>query len=101
VFICCEGCRERLLKESDKYLAKLAALQSSGNLPDATEMDLPPIGVPQLIEPDNELPQNELPHSELPPIEAPQEINDSAKENTEATLNSLKRLPEQPTEAVR
>jgi multidrug efflux pump subunit AcrA (membrane-fusion protein) len=98
VFICCEGCRERLLEDPDRYLAKLAALQSSDSFSEiAPEMDLPPIGVLQLIEPDNELP----PIDELPPITRPQEIKESANESTEATTDSLKRLPEQPTEAVR
>ena len=54
VFICCEGCRERLLKEPDKYLAKLAAFseaESSDESHSTPTMDLPPIGIPQIIEP--------------------------------------------------
>lgn len=55
VFICCEGCRERLLAEPEKYLAKLATSHSDkphkhkphGSSP---QMDLPPIGAPQMIE---------------------------------------------------
>lgn len=57
VFICCKGCREQLLAEPEKYLAKLEAtsdtekphqhkLQGSPQ-----QMDLPPIGTPQMIEP--------------------------------------------------
>lgn len=56
VFICCEGCRERLLSESDKYLAKLVAMQNEEPAYDHAstqpQMDLPPIGVPQIIEPE-------------------------------------------------
>jgi hypothetical protein len=56
VFICCEACREKLLKEPDKYLAKLAAVPDDGpahdHAPTPPPMDLPPIGVPQLIEPE-------------------------------------------------
>jgi Cu(I)/Ag(I) efflux system membrane fusion protein len=56
VFICCEGCRESLLSEPDKYLARLASTPHAENtqddVPPAThpQMDLPPIGVPQIIE---------------------------------------------------
>ncbi|GIX05089.1 MAG: hypothetical protein KatS3mg114_0958 [Planctomycetaceae bacterium] len=54
VFICCEGCRERLLAEPEKYLAKLADLRrrepSHHSSPTLPQTDLPPIGVPQIIE---------------------------------------------------
>ena len=94
VFICCEGCRERLLRDTNKYLAKLAALQSSDQPPNNTaEMDLPPIGVPQLVEPNND--------NDLPQITAPREIKESANEDTEATSDSSERLPALPAEGVR
>ena len=55
VFICCEGCRERLLSEPDKYLKKLKTTprgepphHNTRSTP--SQMDLPPIGVPQIIE---------------------------------------------------
>lgn len=58
VFICCEGCREALLSEPEKYLGKLAAASRAEHLQDSgaedeshAELDLPPIGVPQLIQP--------------------------------------------------
>jgi Cu(I)/Ag(I) efflux system membrane fusion protein len=57
VFICCEGCREALLSEPEKYLAKLHASSSAEPPRDSdadanqTQMDLPPIGVPRMIEP--------------------------------------------------
>jgi len=57
VFICCEGCREALLAEPEKYLAKLQAASRAEPAQDSdvdasqTQMDLPPIGVPQMIEP--------------------------------------------------
>ncbi len=49
VFICCEGCREDLLNEPDKYLAKIAAgppprVASDNEVPS----NLPPMGVPQM-----------------------------------------------------
>ncbi len=55
VFICCDGCRARLLADPQKYLAKLAEMRrakpGNGHSPkDILEMDLPPIGVPQMIE---------------------------------------------------
>jgi len=53
VFICCEACRARLLAEPDKYLAKLAAMPREERSHDHSPvpMDLPPIGIPQIIEP--------------------------------------------------
>ena len=45
VFICCEGCREGLLKEPAKYLAILAARPAADDPGhDAAQPDLPPIG---------------------------------------------------------
>ena len=60
VFICCEGCRERLLAEPDKYLTKLVAKRGEKPTSEppteppsaAARMDLPPIGVPQIVEPE-------------------------------------------------
>ncbi|MHB0954949.1 MAG: efflux RND transporter periplasmic adaptor subunit [Pirellulaceae bacterium] len=57
VFICCEGCRGRLLEKPAEYLANLAASVSSGDSREALpHADLPPIGVPQRAEPQSELP---------------------------------------------
>ena len=66
VFICCEGCREPLLKEPQVYLAKLAKWPRQ--MPDVPQMDLPKMDVPR-----SETPQS-LPSSDLPPIESPQLI---------------------------
>jgi Cu(I)/Ag(I) efflux system membrane fusion protein len=66
IFICCEACRKSLLKEPDKYLAQRALSSPKGHPSDhADKMDLPPIGVPHIIEP----------QSTLPPITAPQPIS--------------------------
>ncbi|MBX9792618.1 MAG: efflux RND transporter periplasmic adaptor subunit [Pirellulales bacterium] len=56
VFICCDGCRDALLSEPEKYLAKLEAASRAeppqDNEADTShQMDLPPIGVPQMIPP--------------------------------------------------
>jgi len=57
VFICCEGCRESLLEEPNKYLAKLAERPTADDSPkdvslaDAPQMDLPPIGAMLMLEP--------------------------------------------------
>ncbi len=59
VFICCEGCRESLLAEPQKYLEKLEQRENSSDN-NSPPMDLPPIGVPEMIESS----------SSLPPIEA-------------------------------
>ena len=58
VFICCEGCREALLSEPEKYLEKLEATSNTEDLHehrapgDQPQMDLPPIGAPPMIEPE-------------------------------------------------
>jgi RND family efflux transporter MFP subunit len=75
IFICCEGCRESVQEEPEKYLAKLSSrnpLRQQSN--DTREIGLPPIGAIEPIEP----------LSNLPPIEAPQMIieeDSSAQEN--------------------
>ena len=58
VFICCEGCRASLLKEPDKYLQKIKEAKDapSNSLP---EMELPPMGMPELIEPDEKAAEGE------------------------------------------
>jgi Cu(I)/Ag(I) efflux system membrane fusion protein len=48
VFICCEGCRESVLADPDKYLEKMT--QKHDHAAPPSKLDLPPIGRPQLIE---------------------------------------------------
>lgn len=87
VFICCEACRTRLLREPDKYLAKLEARQheepSHDDSPTPPLMDLPPIGVPQIIEP-----------------LAPDAIEET-RQGTNALRSTVKRVAELNEEAVR
>jgi hypothetical protein len=90
VFICCDGCRERLLSEPDKYLAKLAdrprETPAQDNSPTTVpQMDLPPIGTPQLIEPDGP---------------RPEAIREATKD-ANSTKPTAKRAAELPREAVR
>ena len=91
VFICCDGCRDRLLAEPGKYLAKLAATprQEPARSPSPTQpqpqMDLPPIGVPQIIEPD---------------WPAPATTKEATKNSGEGEPTE-KRVAESPGEAVR
>ena len=66
VFICCEGCRASLLEDPNKYLAKLAAPNASDNSNEASTLDLPPMGVPELLEPESGLPPMEFPQAMLP-----------------------------------
>ncbi len=75
VFICCEGCRESLLEEPDKYLAKLAAAKDSKESSDSSPKDLPPIGYPEVSEP----------QSGIPPIRAPQLIIEGDAGHEQAT----------------
>jgi hypothetical protein len=90
VFICCDGCRERLLSEPEKYLAKLADMShqqpAHGRaLKTTPEMDLPPIGVPQLIEPEEP---------------EPEAIKEATKD-VNSTKPAAKRVAEMPREVVR
>ena len=95
VFICCERCRERLLAEPDKYLAKLAARPTSGSKDDPAPpgnhrpLDPPPIGVPQMIRPEEGVPA----HGESPGHEA-HGHNHASEERT-------RRVAEVPQEAAR
>jgi len=68
VFLCCEGCRDRLLKEPAKYLAKLAKRATAATPEaDAPGPGLPEITSPMLIEPGET-------GSDLPPIDLPKLI---------------------------
>lgn len=57
VFICCKGCQGRLLEQPGKYLKKLAITEHQ-KTPKDSQPDLPPIGVPQLIDPGPGSPQS-------------------------------------------
>ncbi len=68
VFLCCEGCRDRLLKEPAKYLAKLAKRATAATPEaDAPGPGLPAITSPMLIEPEET-------GGDLPPIDLPKLI---------------------------
>ncbi|NQU24467.1 MAG: efflux RND transporter periplasmic adaptor subunit [Candidatus Nealsonbacteria bacterium] len=57
VFICCEGCREPLLEEREKYLAKLDKLSVAAPADnDSPQPDVPPIGQMEMIEPQGDAP---------------------------------------------
>jgi hypothetical protein len=56
IFICCEGCRESLLDEPKKYLAKLAAKRAARDSQEP-QMDLPPISTPRMVVPQFDIPQ--------------------------------------------
>lgn len=86
VFICCEGCRASLLEEPAKYLAKLASAGDSNDSSDSGRMDLPPIGTPEILEP----------QSGLPPIGTPQAIIEHDTDGEQATP-----VAELPMEVVR
>ena len=50
VFICCEGCREDLLSDPDRYLALLERPEGAESSADSPESDTPSLSVPQQIE---------------------------------------------------
>mgnify|MGYP002622872590 CR=1 FL=1 len=88
VFICCEGCRDRLLAKPDEYLAKLKTRPQSDDdgSQDDDAPDLPPIGKPRLIEPD------------APPIptQRPREVdNGSGQQDRTADARGNQRGPQQ------
>jgi Cu(I)/Ag(I) efflux system membrane fusion protein len=89
VFICCEACRERLLQEPDKYLAKLASMRNQkparGRSPGPAPMDLPPIGIPQLIEP-------VVPEAEQEPLSHERSFGPTARRNSDSSTTEAVRL---------
>ncbi len=90
VLICCEGCRERLLDEPEKYLANLSAAGTAADGSESAPADLPPIGAPEIVEPGGG----------LPPIEAPQAILNGTP-TSQPARHSPKRVAERLPEVVR
>ncbi|NOY40335.1 MAG: efflux RND transporter periplasmic adaptor subunit [Planctomycetes bacterium] len=88
VFICCEGCRESLLDEPVKYLAKLSDGPPSGGSGAGETMDLPPISTFEIVEP----------QMELPPIGAFQAVTERIAEDDQAPGQPVAELP---TEVIR
>jgi len=88
VFICCEGCRDGLLEEPGKYLAKLTSGVSSKVAGGDGAMDLPPISTLEIVEP----------QTDLPPIEAIQAITEGASGNEPFQSQPVAELP---TEVLR
>ncbi len=83
VFICCEGCREGLLGESEKFLAKLdSGSFSEGSSLDGS-VDLPPISTFEIVEPE----------IELPPIEAFQAPPEHTQEKAQTPGRPVAELP--------
>tara|TARA_E500000305_G_scaffold10835_1_gene7388 strand:- start:2843 stop:5050 length:2208 start_codon:yes stop_codon:yes gene_type:complete len=58
MLICCEGCRERVQNEPDKYLAKIDQLKKKSKNKEAEEfeMDLPSFEGMELVQPEMNLP---------------------------------------------
>ncbi len=63
VFICCEGCRDSLTQQPDKYLAKLAAATSMDTHKSDPDTNLPPIGRPEAIEAPTDAPGTQVPRA--------------------------------------
>ncbi|MHC4398939.1 MAG: efflux RND transporter periplasmic adaptor subunit [Planctomycetota bacterium] len=81
VFICCEGCREGLLREPEKHLVKSVGNSTAEDSPEVLPpTDLQPIGSPQAVEPQPDIPR----------IEASLDAGNEASEIAEAlaTLSS-------------
>ncbi len=88
VFICCGGCREGLLEESEKYLAKLSKGPPAKSSTASGSMGLPPISTFEIVEP----------QMELPPIEAFQVVPERIAEDNQASGEPVAELP---TEVLR
>jgi len=74
IFICCKGCEKRLLDDPDKYLANLDnSGQGEAADDELPQVDLPPIGVPEIVE-----------EMELPKMEAPQPAETTEVDDEEA-----------------
>ncbi len=82
VFLCCEGCRERLLQEPAKYLANLSAEPSAEDSP--LQWELPPAGALEMAQP-----QSETAH--LQPAQ-PSEDETKAVEEALSKLSAADRL---------
>lgn len=91
VFICCEGCRESLLAEPDKYLARLAERDPHKDMSDDLLIELPPISAPQIIGPQGSLPE----------LDSPKKISKDSKEDRQATGHSVAPVAERSMEVVR
>ena len=89
VFICCEGCRKKLLDEPDKYLAKLASINAGSRPASSDGPNLPPIGEIEMLQP----------QSGLPPISAPQAFEANAGDQVD--LPPAGPIAEIPMEVVR
>jgi membrane fusion protein, copper/silver efflux system len=91
IFICCEGCRKRLLANPDEYLRKLTAANAAENSREgARQRKLPPLGIPEAVEPE----------ANLPPIGIPQAVHDVPNTHP-GPDSSTDRAAAQGREAVR
>jgi len=85
VFICCEGCRDGMVNESEKFFKILddylsgKSKSQSENKPDnaapKTDAELPQMQLPQMQLPQMQLPQMELPQMELPKMNSDEKGN--------------------------
>lgn len=92
IFICCEGCRASLTSEPEKYLAKLVASEARVETNTGIgPMDLPPIGVPEIIQSEGG----------IPPIGMPQAILDGATEGQSTPHSTTQRIAEEFREVAR
>ena len=67
VFICCEGCRNAMENEPEKYLQMIEQYKTKGKKPATTDgSDVPEISVPDIDSFDDDLPEIDLPDMELP-----------------------------------
>ena len=62
VFICCEGCRNSLLEQPQKYLEIIKTADASKNkFISGNDMELPPLDIPESMESDDSLPPIDMP----------------------------------------
>ena len=100
VFICCEGCRDSLLEEPEKYLALLANRQATDDSPESVpEINLPPMGILKIVEPAGGLPP--VPEGGLLPTEISQPTITRSTKSPPPPSRPTKRVTRRSQEGVR
>jgi RND family efflux transporter MFP subunit len=89
VFVCCDGCRESLLEEPEKYLAILAGKA----VPEDLQSPAPQSGLPELVWPPIGIPESERDLLEQLHSEA---MEPKADGNEQSTSAAFAELPKEP-----
>lgn len=100
VFLCCEGCRDRLLADPEKYFAILEEAKKNPDVFNApVEMELPPIGEMTFVAPDIPpmLTPLDVPHM----VDVPLPAGDGIDNEAAAIAQSFSRLSDDDLQLAR